>query len=87
MWGGLLGSGGCEKSVSVNELGTLSRRPDPAEYRRSLLDPDSGGSSMGEGPLCGERPDTEEVSESNDGVPTSAESWEKADGDGKGVSM
>lgn len=84
----LCGSGGCEKSTSVKELGTLSRRPEApeaAEYLRSPAGPASGGSSMPDGPWWGERPDTDEVSESRDGVP-SADRDEKADGEGRGVS-
>jgi hypothetical protein len=41
---------------------------------------------MGEAPLCGERADMEEESETNEGAP-SADSWEYADGDGSGVSI
>lgn len=35
---------------------------------RSSLCPASGGSSIGEGPLCGERAETEEQSEMREGA-------------------
>ena len=41
---------------------------------------------MGEGPLLGERPDNEEVSDRREGA-ASPDICEKADGDGRGVSV
>lgn len=41
---------------------------------------------MGEVPLLGERVEMDEVSDINDGGAPSADSWEYADGDGRGVS-
>lgn len=58
-----------------------------ADWRRSLRAPDRGGSSIGEVPLCGDRVEIEEVSETNDGGAPSADIWEKADGEGNGVSI
>lgn len=42
---------------------------------------------MGEVVLWGERVEMEEVSETNDGGAPSADMWEKADGEGRGVSI
>lgn len=58
----------------------------PDERLCSSREPERGGSSMGDGPLCGERPETDEQSETSDGAP-SADICEKADGDGSGVSI
>lgn len=71
----------------TNDPGTPSRSIGADERRRSSLAFASGGSSIGEGPLCGERPATDDPqSEMSDGAP-SAESCEKADGEGSGVSI
>ncbi len=80
-----VGIGGCEKSTSESEPGTLRRSPDDPEYRRSVCDLDRGGSSIGDGPWCDDRPEGDEMSETREGA--SVDSCEKADGDGKGDSM
>lgn len=66
-------------------LAPLKRWLDAIDCLRSSRWLANGGNSIGEGPVWGERPDTEEVSEIKEGAP-SAENCEKADGEGNGVS-
>ena len=56
------------------------------ELRRSLRVPESGGNSIGDAPWFGERLEVDEQSDMRDGAP-SADIWEKAEGDGNGVSI
>lgn len=77
---------GIEKSVSWTKVpGTPKRSIGADERLLSSRAPARGGSSIGEGPWWGDRAETEEQSDTSEGAP-SAEIWENAEGDGRGVS-